>query len=100
MVDQDEGRAGEVDEEARHAEAADQGQAEEIAVAEQEAVGGERAAERAADALLGRPRLLERGREQDEAEHGGARHRPEHGAPAEALDDRGCRSAAPGSATR
>ena len=37
MVDQDERRAREIDEEARDAEAADEGQAEEVAVAQQEA---------------------------------------------------------------
>ena len=87
MVDQDEGRARQIDEEARNAEAADEGQAEEVAVAQQEAVAGERAAERAVDAMLGRPRLLERGRQQDRGEQRRARHRPEHGAPAETLDD-------------
>ena len=87
MVDQDEGRARQIDEEARNAEAGDRHQAEEIAVAHQQAVAGKCGAEGGTDALFRRPRLLERGREQDGGEGRRAGHRPEHGAPAEALDD-------------
>ena len=47
MVDQHEGRIGEKDEEARDGEAADEGQAEEVPVAQQQPVGGERAADAA-----------------------------------------------------
>ena len=86
MADQDERRARQIDEEARDAEAADEGQAEEVAVAKQEFVAAERRAERAVDAMLHRPRFLEAGGQQDRGDQRGTRDHPEDGAPAERLD--------------
>ncbi len=87
MVDQDERRIGEIDQEARNAEATNESQRQEIAVTEQQAIGRHGAAQAAFRTLRLRPGLLKLRRQQDEADDGRDRHSPEHAAPAIEGDD-------------
>lgn len=88
MADIDEGRRRQEGEEARHAESADEGEAEEMPVTQQLREGAEHVADIAADALLGRAGFRQqRGHERD-ADHRNERYCCEHRAPAERHDQR------------
>ena len=82
MVDEHKGRAGQVDEEARHGEGADEHQAQVVPVAQQQAVGAQRAAERTVHAFGLAARFGQRAAHQQHAGHRRQRHHPEHAAPA------------------
>ncbi|MNT06814.1 hypothetical protein D3C72_1414960 [compost metagenome] len=87
VVDQHEGRVREIDKETRNAEAADEGERQEIPVREQQPVGGDCRAEIAVGPVALGPRLCQLRRQQDQADEGCDHHRIEYAAPAVELDD-------------
>ncbi|MCY1238036.1 hypothetical protein D9M72_507540 [compost metagenome] len=88
MVDQHEGRVGEIDQEPGDPEPADEGERQEVAISEQQAVGGECAPQAAIGAVLFGSGLLQLRRQQDQPDEGGDHHRIEYAAPAVELDHR------------